>query len=484
MTAGRALPADGKRLGEQMSKKISVVIALVGLCALSLFLLSCGSSSSRPAGVLYVLTQGSNGTGNDVSTFAMDLNSGGLSLVNSNASTCTPAGGSCGLPLNIVLNPTGAAAFVLNQGIPCVPQGNLCVSSSNNPIAPSIYPYTVNSDGSLSAPGSALYWTCTSSPCTVTNALPDTAVAMVRDAAGQYLFVIDQGSSPSPGYPTPTPTNPSCPHAPTGPTDVCPSISAFAMSSSGLTLAGGSPVYLSKIPTALSAISYTPSGPGATAQELLFVTDSVDICTTGCNPQHVDNTLSVFTVSSSGVVTELKNSPYPTNTDPLSVLAVNTNQAGQGGGVFVYVGSQPGGSGALNVFQLCTVDNNGGCTQADVDNQVLIPEVTPPPPSTGQNPVSMVVDPTNNFLYVVCYGSNQVFGYRINTTTGELTAPANQQTGSQPVALAIHSSGKFLYTSNSTANNISGFTLSVTSGAMSSPTTVNSPVGPSGMAAR
>jgi hypothetical protein len=452
-----------------MSKKIGVVVALVGLCALSLFLLSCGSSSSRPSGVLYVLTQGSNGTGNNVSSFAIDLSSGGLSLVNSNASTCVPAGGSCGLPLNIVLDPTGAAAFVLNQGVPCVPQGNQCVPSSNSPVAPSIYPYTVNSDGSLSAPGTPLYWTCTSSPCTATNALPDTAVAMVRDAAGQFLFVIDQGSYPSPG--------------------LCPSISVFAMSSTGLTLESGSPVCLTKIPTALSAVTYTPSG--STAQELLFVTNSVDICTIGCNPPHNDNTLSVFSVSSSGALAELTpNSPYATNTDPLSVLAVNTNQAGQSGGVFVYVGSQPAGSGALNVFQLCTVVGIAGCTQVDLDNKLLVPVLTPPPPSTGQNPVGMVVDPTNNFLYVVCEVQNAVYGYLINSTTGVLTAlnPPNQSTGSQPVALAMHpsvnNSGQFLYTSNSNASNISAFMVSVTSGSMSSPTTVNSPAAPSGMTAR
>src|SRR5271157_401559 len=106
-----------------MSKKIGGVVALVGICALSLFLLNCGNSSSRPAGVLYVLTQGTNAQGNpsvgyNVSSFAINLNTGNLSLVNSNASTCpTQASLSnpipCGAPLDIVLDPTGATAFVL-----------------------------------------------------------------------------------------------------------------------------------------------------------------------------------------------------------------------------------------------------------------------------------------------------------------------------------------------------------------------------------
>ena len=76
-----------------MSKKICGVAALMGLCALSLALLNCGSSSSRPSGLLYVLTQGlnSNGLGNNVSSFSINLNSGALSLINSNASTCPTA---------------------------------------------------------------------------------------------------------------------------------------------------------------------------------------------------------------------------------------------------------------------------------------------------------------------------------------------------------------------------------------------------------
>src|SRR5664279_32209 len=132
-----------------MSKKLKPLVATLCLGALSLFLINCGSSSSRPTGLLYVLTQGSNGLGNNISSFAINLGSGNLSLVNSNAPTCKTAG-ACGLPLDIVLDPTGATAFVLNQN---------AISS-----------YTVNSDGSFGAP---------SDPLLLTN----TAIAMARDAA-------------------------------------------------------------------------------------------------------------------------------------------------------------------------------------------------------------------------------------------------------------------------------------------------------------
>ena len=493
-----------------MSKKLGGVVALAGLCALSLFLVNCGSSSDRPAGALYVLTQGSNSLGNYVSTFAMDLNSGGLSLVNSNASTCPTIATAtnpdpCGLPVDILLDPTGATAFVLDQGAPPCPT---CTPGDNNPTPPAIYPYTVGSDGSLSAPGTAVNWTCISqsvTPCSQTNAYPDTAMAMVRDAAGQFLFVIDEGE-----FPQPT----TCPLLGTGVTNStqaaafvgCPSISVFKMSSNALTFVSQSstyqsPFFLSKSPSALSPIIFGSS------QEFLFVTSNYDLCTVSCLPPGGvpgpsapnDNAVSVYTVSPTGTLTEQPNSPYAVAAvDPISVLAVNTNPAGQNsGGLFVYVGNEDS-SGHLYPFEVCTVVDNANCTQQQVAQNLMFPLRTcpeisceVPPSSVGQKPVAMVVDPTNNFLYVASEGSSQVFGFRINAGAGTLTAlnpNPNLPTGSQPVSMALHptvnNTGQFLYTSNSGSSNISGFTLSTTSGTMSSLPAVVTPAAPSGMTAR
>jgi len=479
-----------------MSKKIGGVVVLVGICALSVFLLNCGSSSSRPSGVLYVLTQGSDGLGNNVSSFGVDFNNGNLTLINSNATTCpilaTPTNTNpCGLPVDILLDPTGNTAFVLDQGAPACPS---CTPATNYPFAPAIYPYTVNSDGSLSNPGAAVNWACVN----VSNC-SDTAVAMVRDAAGQFLFVIDQGSYPTPGYPNPTPYA-SCPHVPTGPYDVCPSISVFAMQpgSTTLTLESGSPFYLSKIPSALSAIAFTPP-LSTTAQELLFVTNNVDICSQNCvfPSPHNDNTVSVYAVNSDGTLTEQPNSPYSvTAADPVSVLAINTMpaQVGAIGGLFVYVGQGAGG-GALYPFQVCWVANTY-CSPQNVMDNLMFPLTTcpalscqVPPSAAGENPVEMLVDPTNNFLYALSEKSNQVFAFTIGTTTGQLTAQPTtpyQPTGTLPVSMALHPSvgntGQFLYTSNSASSNITGFTLSTTSGAMLNPITVVAPEAPSGMA--
>jgi Lactonase, 7-bladed beta-propeller len=505
--SGREMPAGGKRLGVQMSKKIGLLVALAAICALSLFLLNCGSSSSRPTGILYVLTQGNNGVGNNVSSFATDLNSGNLTLINSNAATCNPPGSSCGPPLDILLDPAGVNAFVLNQGSRCAEILNgqtwQCDTSqgASPAVLPTIYPYTIGGDGSLSAPLAAVTWTCaglnlTPGPCS------DLPVAMARDDAGKFLFVIDQGSFPYPGFPTPSATNPICPHAPTSQIDVCPSISVFAIQGSTLKLASGSPFYLSKVPTGLSAVTFIPSG-SSTAEELLFVSNNQDICPPTTPPSCVspspgnDNTVSEYVVNSDGSLTEQSNSPYAVAANnPVSVFAVNTG--GNAGGLFVYVGKTDSNGGDVYPFQVCTVVGNLGCGAQDVQSNLMTPlqQTCPEPPCTqvpptavGKDPVQMLVDPTKNFLYVLSEGANTVFGFQINTSVGTLASqnPANQGTGSQPVSMAIHPSvnntGQFLYVSNSDSDSISVFSLSTTTGSMGSPNTVTAPATPSGLAA-
>jgi len=98
----------------------------------------------------------------------------------------------------------------------------------------------------------------------------------------------------------------------------------------------------------------------------------------------------------------------------------------------------------------------------------------------------MTVDPTNNFLYVVNHGSSTVSAFRINPTTGELSAlnPSSVSTGTSPVGITMHSSGKFLYVSNNASSNISGFDVSTTNGALSNATNVTSSAQPAGLVAK
>ncbi len=69
-----------------MLRKTGVVVALLGMCALSVFLASCGSSSSRPIGLLYVVSQAEN----DISSYTVDLFTGNLSLITENTPATCP----------------------------------------------------------------------------------------------------------------------------------------------------------------------------------------------------------------------------------------------------------------------------------------------------------------------------------------------------------------------------------------------------------
>lgn len=403
-----------------MSKKTGVVVALLVVCVLSSFLASCGSSSDRPTGLLYVLSQAEN----NVSSYAIDLNNGDLSLITENMpGTCPTA--PCGIPLSISLDPTVATAFVLNQN--------------------SISGFTINSGGSLSAP-------------TTAATLTQTALAMTRDAAGDFLFVI---------------TNE-------------PSILVFSTKAGSTTATLVESLPLTRVATALSVITFTPPG-GSTAETLLFVTSNLDLTTL-----HNDNELSVYAVDSSGNLTEQPNSPYTTQVNPGAVLAVNTNPVGQTtGGVFVYVGSQGAVTGSVSEFQLCTQVTSGtvSCTQPDVTNNLLLSVGTPM--SVGMNPGAMLADPTNSFLYVACTGSNTVYGFHMTTGTGALGAltPPLMPTGASPVALAMHpnfnNGAEFLYVSNNTGSSVTGYNVQVTTGTLSNPQTVLFfPGEPSGIAGR
>ncbi len=414
-----------------MSKKISGLFALLAFLGLNLFLINCGTSSSRPAGILYVLSQGSNNVG----SYAIDLSNGRLSLINKTSAADTT-------PSSILLDPSGKVAFVLNTG-------------SN-----SITAYTTNSDGSLSAP--------TSTSLSVQN-----SVAMARDAAGTFLFVVSQGSIP---LPQPPPANNRCgfppdPNILPEPNSVCPHLSVFAIQSGSTSLTPvGNPLPLKGVPTSVAAAT----GPSGT---LLYITSNQDLL--GID----DNEVRAFNVDASGGVTEQTNSPYATASNPSAVLTVSTTPTGGSGGLFVYVTNVT--TDNLNIYQVCTV-LNATCTAQDVTptNNTLMPVGTPV--SVGLDPVAMTVDPTNKFLYVVNHDSSTVSSFRINPTTGALSAvnPATVSTGLDPVAITMHSSGKFLFVSNNGSSNVSAFNADTTSGALSNATNVTSSAQPAGLVAK
>jgi 6-phosphogluconolactonase len=419
-----------------MAKNIRGFLAFLGLACVSLGLMNCGTTSSRSTGLLYVLSQGSNNVG----AYALNLTTGGLTLINSKATTGKA-------PSSIVLDPTGSAAFVLNSG-------------DNN-----ITSFTVNKDGTLSNAGN---------PVSVPVA---NAVAMTRDAAGKFLFVVSQGSNPAPPVGT-------CPDFTAN--SPCPALTVFSIQSGALTQVAtpciqpgtsqAVPCYLRRVPTGVSVITFGSS------QTALYIANDQDLGTSP--PPLDDNTVSEYAVDSSGNVTEKVGSPYATDRVPSAVLAVSPVPNGQGtAGVFVYVTNSAGNS--INVYQVCTVVNGGTCaTQSDVDNLKM--NAVGSLVSVGAEPVALTADPTSNFLFVVSRTASVVSGFRINPGTGVLSTlnPATQSTGLEPVAVTMHSSGKFLFVSNNGGSTVSSYDVDTVSGAMSKPGNTTSSAQPTGLVAK
>ncbi len=90
----------------------------------------------------------------------------------------------------------------------------------------------------------------------------------------------------------------------------------------------------------------------------------------------------------------------------------------------------------------------------------------------GSVPTAVTVHPTKNFVYATNSNNGQpstIAGYQLDTTTGVLTPIPGSPfaTGGNGAAIAsIDATGKFLYTAHFSSNTIQGFAIDQTSGAL------------------
>ncbi|MDR3740986.1 MAG: beta-propeller fold lactonase family protein [Terracidiphilus sp.] len=91
------------------------------------------------------------------------------------------------------------------------------------------------------------------------------------------------------------------------------------------------------------------------------------------------------------------------------------------------------------------------------------------PYQAGVKPSALATDPTNRFVYVTDFASNQLIGYSLtNSTTLNYMISGPFSTGSEPSAIAIDPRGKFLYVANSLSAAVSAFVIDLTTGIPSS----------------
>jgi 6-phosphogluconolactonase (cycloisomerase 2 family) len=87
------------------------------------------------------------------------------------------------------------------------------------------------------------------------------------------------------------------------------------------------------------------------------------------------------------------------------------------------------------------------------------------PYQAGVKPSALVSDPTDRFVYVTDFASNQLIGYGIqsgSTLTFLINGPF--RTGNEPQSIAIDPRGKFLYVANALDSSVSAFLIDLSTG--------------------
>jgi 6-phosphogluconolactonase len=142
--------------------------------------------------------------------------------------------------------------------------------------------------------------------------------------------------------------------------------------------------------------------------------------------QSLNGVVTAFSMNEAGVLTPVPGSPFSTGGNAPSIgCSVVVDPSGK----FVFVVD------TSNVYSF-GVDSSTGALR-------LI--ATAPGPTTGGG---LAVDPAGKFLYAVGSGSNSIFAFTINPTTGEITpstpSPLALQDGAYTISL--DTSGRFAYT--------------------------------------
>jgi 6-phosphogluconolactonase len=196
-------------------------------------------------------------------------------------------------------------------------------------------------------------------------------------------------------------------------------------------------------PTAgvLTQITGSPFAAGDGAQSLILHPSGKFLYV--ANPGQNENDISLFTIASNGVPSEI----FPrTSVAPLGSLPqlLIMDSAGS----FLYV--MNAGSNNISVFSINA--STGVLTQ-----------VANSPFNVGLPLLNMRLTPSGNFLYVSAVGQQNGLIASFSVTSGALTlVTLTDSQGVNPNGLAIDPTGTFLYAGNTSSNSISIFTIAST----------------------
>lgn len=87
------------------------------------------------------------------------------------------------------------------------------------------------------------------------------------------------------------------------------------------------------------------------------------------------------------------------------------------------------------------------------------------PYEAGVKPTSLAADPTNRFLYITDYASNQLIGYTLQSgEVPEFMVAGPFKAGSEPSAVTIDPRGLYIYVANALSSTVNPYTITLSSG--------------------
>jgi len=143
---------------------------------------------------------------------------------------------------------------------------------------------------------------------------------------------------------------------------------------------------------------------------------------------------------------------YSNGTNPAYITIYPSPASGETAGKYVYVTNFVS-SGTIWCY---TIDSGTG----ELTLQATV--------NAGKYPTAVTVDPTGSFAYTANMGDGTVSAYKINSTTGALTAVSGSPftAGTSPTGVTIDPTGQFAYVANMYTCTISAYTINSTTGVL------------------
>lgn len=219
--------------------------------------------------------------------------------------------------------------------------------------------------------------------------------------------------------------------------------------------------------SSVSSVAITCTLSTVTPPKFAYVTNSTS------NTVGLNDTVSAYTIASSGVLAATTPPTTLTGDGPFAVAVDSTGQ-------FAFLVNSNADS--ISGYSINPV--SGVLTSIDTNGAVSGVQPTIP---TGVNPVSIAIHPSGKFAYVAnqvtaVSAPGSISAYSINTTSGALTAidadgatadtQATIATGLFPYAVTLDPLGRFAYVANNNDSTISAYTINSTGALTPAPSPV------------